>query len=134
MTTDFVPPTSMQEVIDRVVPVLRARGWTRAGEISARGHFECKYRSPVGPCAIGVLLTDEEYQPEMDNADESNGVLALLERYGVLQWGLKIPDFKWLASGLQGCHDQNDEPADMERAFRTFVNFNHLIWPEEIQS
>jgi hypothetical protein len=69
----------------------------------------CMYRGPNGTkCAIGCLITDEEYDPKM----ETYGVSSVLRDYPIA--AIKInedtPDHFFI--GLQGLHD--DIPASLK--------------------
>lgn len=59
---------------------------------------ECLYRGPNGTkCAVGAMITDEEYSPDME---------------GTSVFGLRLPNrlvpFKPILSDLQAIHDKHD--------------------------
>lgn len=105
-----------QEIFDKAVSVIAARNYTRAGRVGRFGvSFRCQYRSPVGPCAIGSLLNDNEVKPEWDE-----------DIYSVFQIFYKLPerirsvgvDF---LSELQYAHDEGITPAQMRQNFIDFA-------------
>ena len=62
-----------QEIFNRVVIHLRKQG--RKSHSSNRlRRDECKYRAPDGLCcAVGCLIDDEHYRPEMEAKPVSGG-------------------------------------------------------------
>lgn len=101
---------TIQEMFDVAYTTLRDRGFTRAGAYLndyADAPFTCQYRSPIGPCAIGALIGDDDYDPEWDeNAEPSYDVCGLLgvENYRVLGF----------ADKLQYAHDSGKTPQRMK--------------------
>lgn len=95
-----------QEAFNIVWNGLKSQGFVRAGT-----RENCAYRdSCERKCAIGWLLTDEEYFPEM----EGLGVRKL-RKYRMLPNRLKSLSTEFL-SYLQVVHDENDTPAHMRSA------------------
>lgn len=90
-----------QEAFDIVVKHLFEQ--KRPSMSCARGRLEmpiCAYRGVEGrKCAIGALISDEEYSPELENRD----VLAL-NRDGALPPSLAGLDIDFLVE-LQAIHD-----------------------------
>jgi hypothetical protein len=86
-----------QQIFDRAVEHLRQQ---RAQSIDPKTSV-CLYRGPDGlKCAIGALIPDELYQPEMEGllADE------IVKRYPTLA-SLFSPDSPSLLNSLQHMHD-----------------------------
>jgi hypothetical protein len=110
-----------QEVFNTAWNALSARGWTRAGiEIKDSvndeyPYFQCRYRSPVGPCALGAVIPDDEYVPEWDT-DRSTTTERICDIVSTLR-GLD----KGFLTGLQSCHDKGRTPLVMEEDFRAFA-------------
>ncbi len=110
-----------QEAFSRVVLHLR-----KQGEPAMDGEV-CKYRSEQGTrCAIGALLTDAEYLPEMEN----NSIRTISHDY-------KLPsldglDIEFLVR-LQRIHDDPlkgaNWVADMEDKARKFARGYDLTMP-----
>ena len=83
-----------QEVFDKVATHLLTQNKKAICPIDGR----CKYRTSEGlKCAAGVMISDEEYSPEM----ESWAVNHLITKYNLE----KIAPFKELLYRLQGIHD-----------------------------
>jgi hypothetical protein len=58
----------------KVYETLRERGFTRAGVLLSDEmgeYFSCRYRSPRGPCAIGIFLPDEAYDARFEGTPAS---------------------------------------------------------------
>lgn len=116
-----------QEVFTKVWTTLQARGFTRAGITTYDGGFRCQYHSPVGPCAIGIFIPDELYDPAMDEQlwqtqlaiERAPELLALAELEYI---GLFFED-------LQSAHDQGVTPRDMEIQLRKFARDYNLEIP-----
>lgn len=119
-----------QEIFTKVYETLRERGFTRAG-ITLRYEdgeevFSCRYRSPVGPCAIGIFITDEEYDSTLEHkeADEAiTGMCAALRK--------PLGEYGWaFFSLLQATHDEGHTPELMEAELRLFAQDHGLEVPE----
>lgn len=130
-----IPETSTpQEVFDFVVNHLYTQGQPAMAGITNDLDW-CTYRSPKGlTCAVGCLLTDQEYKPDF----EKRGIWALAK--GEVEAG--IPTLVNEAGGfyarhvsllmsLQDVHDQTSRPAgkynleDLAEAFkRVAIKYN----------
>ena len=90
-----------QKVFDKVAKHLLTQG-VPATRLTAAGP-ECAYRGDEGrACAMGCLISDEEYDPTMEGGD----VYTLVKKFGVLK------DYNIdLLSSLQDIHDA-DKPCD----------------------
>jgi hypothetical protein len=65
-----------QETFDTIVAHLRQQGQKAEVRIASSETFMCRYRTPQGlKCAVGCLISDEEYQPWM----EGGGISRLLQ-------------------------------------------------------
>ena len=91
-----------QELFNQVVTAIVKQGR------SSHGISGCLYRSPSGlRCAVGHVLRDDEYTPDMEGKEAPN---ILPER---------LVQFSDLLLGLQGAHDDNyDEPDFVDRFIR----------------
>lgn len=103
-----------QEIFDRVVEMLKARNWARAGvlidndgDIELKPFFSCRYRSPVGPCAVGLFITDEEYTPGFEGLSAKEII-----RGGHCK-ALEGADVTFLGD-LQEAHDGSRTPQEMK--------------------
>lgn len=106
--------TSNQQVFDLVVTHLLTQG--RRAEDVAGG---CMYRAPEGmKCAVGFLLPDSEYRPEMEGEAAGSGsyITPVLQRIGV--------DLD-LATSLQIVHDKQ-HPSDWVARLRIVADHYRL--------
>ena len=97
-------PISAQEVFNQSISGIVAQGGPAR---DSRGH--CKYRTDSGrKCAVGQVLTDEEYHLDMDNPKIGGAVhsITLPDRLN--------PHF-YLLEDLQGIHDDTDGDEDLPR-------------------
>ena len=68
-----------QEAFDKMVRHLHKQEWKQS--VDSDGF--CAYRGEYGAmCAVGALITDEEYEPSMD--DENLTAVMLVRRFGLL--------------------------------------------------
>lgn len=90
-----------QTIFDTVV-----RHLGRQGHPAMNGAGRCVYRAPDGSkCAVGCLIPDELYRPEMDTGSECGSSFGV----GSLDEYFKLPDYfapnGGLLSVLQNSHD-----------------------------
>lgn len=118
-----------QDIFKRVVRNLRAQG-RRAVKVDKIGKERCCYRAPDGcKCAIGGLIPDELYDPQMDNLNGSflgMGVRDVLLTVPALValWGVEGDlDIQFLQD-LQFMHDK---ASDLEAAFVNFAAAHALV-------
>lgn len=91
-----------QEAFDTVARWLLRDGFTKSETRDTDGVIWCVYRAPNGnKCAIGVLLPDSEYTPDMENKTPAD-----FERRGCIPESLLGLDTDFLNS-LQECHDSD---------------------------
>jgi hypothetical protein len=96
---DFVSPNSEQEVFDLAVTHLRTQG-RRSIVTALSGRDHCAYRGSDGlKCAIGVMIPDELYSPDMEGAS-----LALSLIVDTLPPAVQKMSMEYLHA-LQMCHD-----------------------------
>lgn len=105
-----------QEIFDAVARHLFAQGKQSVAADAARGGTICMYRTPDGcRCAVGALLTDDEYDLAMEGQS-----VAELAKAGLLP-GRLAGDVPMLEE-LQRAHDRADRPErfkrDVARALR----------------
>lgn len=104
-----------QEAFDKMVAHLRKQGQ------KAQENGACRYRTKGGlMCAVGCLLTDEEYRPGM----EGKGVEHMQHLYGVLQ-DLDPP----LLAEMQDTHDAYAPSHWEERFARTAATYGLVYAP-----
>lgn len=95
--------STLQQIFDRVALHL-----LRQNERSSADWYEhprCMYRGPNGlKCAVGFLIADEAYQPELEGRSVNNmAVLAALEDSGVPV--MTMQQLGHMLLQLQGVHD-----------------------------
>lgn len=112
-----------QEAFAKVYTSLRDRGFTRAGE-TVDGLFRCRYRSPVGPCAAGFFIPDEEYRPEMEGRP-----ITILEREGLLK--SMSPELVKSLYRMQIIHDAALSPEEMQQDYEKFASQHNFPLPTE---
>lgn len=106
-----------QGIFDQVVEHLRDQG---VASINAELGI-CAYRSPEGfKCAIGAVLTDEEYVPSM----EGKSVEGLI-RLG--RFPLRLVPVQNVLNDLQNIHDRYD-PDKWENEFRVAAIHHGLTY------
>jgi hypothetical protein len=120
-----------QAYFDAAVAGLASQGFTRA----VHDGGSCAYRGVGGKkCALGHLIPDERYEPEMEGGVNA-AVRAVLGRDDIED------DFYWF-SKLQNCHDlaytldsetgttrRFDSPNDMKRKLVQFAESEGLSLP-----
>lgn len=91
-----------QEIYDKVKAHLLAQGGP------AMNDGTCVYRSPDGKkCAVGCLITDEAYTPEIENV----AVATIMEKAGLIRGALRqsgiepTPSMLNFLAQLQNVHD-----------------------------
>lgn len=122
----------MQDVFNTVWNTLKARDWKRAvGEDPRDGSEVCCYRSPIGPCAIGIFLSDEV-------ANEYEGKSVEFEDYKIVKGTILEPllstrDGRVFITEIQ---EEHDEPskfglAPLEQRYRNLAREYGLKVPEQ---
>jgi hypothetical protein len=118
--TDFI---SKQETFNLVYRGLAAQGFQQSKAPVNAVMFVCAYRGIEGrKCAVGLIITDQEYGPDM----ECLPVATLWDR------GLSslMPHDRFLLRDLQNAHDIGENP-DMMKALLQAVAAKHdLTVPE----
>jgi len=85
----------------------------------------CAYRGDNGlKCAIGALIPDNEYIPEM----EGNLIIDNFRR-GFIPPSLAGFEDIWLLSSIQSVHD-NEDVSEWENGFRRVAHVYNLIFPD----
>lgn len=103
-----------QEIYDKVCAHL-AQQKTRSRGVMEDGRMDCAYRMPDGRrCAIGALIPDSMYVPEMDNPSdgESSTVGPLFHRYPEVAAYIGHPE---LCRALQAAHDFSEDVYHVRR-------------------
>jgi hypothetical protein len=105
-----------QEIFDTVARHLFAQG-ERAGIVvdydpdEFDEGFACRYRAPGGTvCAVGKLIPDDTYDPEMEGC----GVSLLLDSFGPRLPSWMLDNYE-LLDRLQMVHDQKSHWVDDKR-------------------
>lgn len=117
-----------QEVFDKIVTHLRAQGKKSLG---ATG-IACKYRGVDGlRCAVGCLLSDDEYQPWMDDSTSAGGgsigkVMETLFHSNPSLYA-KLKPHGHLLAEMQGLHDASD-PFVWEQRFEQVAKTHCLVY------
>ena len=88
-----------QDIFDMAVTSVIAQGRPSVTLDDAGTPDRCAYRGPDGArCAVGWLITDEEYKPEMEGCDVSQ-----LNRQGLLP--SRLADHVDMLMEVQSAHD-----------------------------
>ena len=115
---------ALQQAFNKAYLGLKAQGFER----SHKGGSGCRYRGPDGKkCAIGHMIPDEHYRPEM----EGGSVCFIAESYPeALPVGLRGIPAQHALHRLQRCHDQASNPEDMKRRLVNYAEDWELTVPE----
>lgn len=102
----------------------------KSAETDEKGLFRCKYRGPNGlKCAIGILIPDEEYNPEWEgkcvNTQNLSEGMPIAAACGISRADV---DF---ARSLQHVHDLFDV-CDWRNQLKLFRSSWNLVWPENL--
>ena len=118
-----------QEIFDTVLAHLRAQGVASVGD-GPIGCLTCMYRTPSGlMCAVGCLIPDEIYTPDMEGED----AYYVVRRY-LIPAGLIGDESDPLLADLQWAHDTRmpREPAqslaDWEQHMSAIASRHGLIY------
>lgn len=118
-----------QEIFTKVYETLRERGFTRAGvqllDEEGEPYFTCKYRSPVGPCAIGIFIEDAEYSESFEGTPAAD---AIDQMCAVLRDPLKQHGSLFFYE-LQEAHDNGKTPELMQEHLNEFAAIHNLEIP-----
>lgn len=122
------PFTTLQAIFDHVARVLSDRGWTRALDPQTG---LCRYRSPVGPCAIGACIPDTLYDPGLESLgsiesgceDQSPLLSDIVDKVFAFD---DRDEMIVVLNYLQIDHDQGHTPDLMRRYFRKFAERYNL--------
>lgn len=114
---------ALQQAFNKAYLGLKAQGFERSHENEA-----CLYRGPDGKkCAIGHVIPDEHYRPEM----EDGSVFYIAQRCPeALPVGLRGMPAQRALHRLQRCHDQALDPEDMQRRLVHYAEDWGLTVPE----
>lgn len=115
---------ALQQVFDKAYLGLKAQGFERSHE-----NATCLYRGPDGKkCAIGHVIPDEHYRPEMEGCS-----VLYITRWcrEALPVGLRGMPAQLALYRLQRCHDQARDPEDMQRRLVHYAEDWELTVPEE---
>lgn len=94
------PIYTSQSIFDKVATHL----FTQGVQSKSPTNRKCLYRGPNNTsCAVGCLIPDELYEPEMDADYGANAIEAVLDVYPELEF---LRQFRSLLSQLQGVHDR----------------------------
>ena len=107
-------PKTLQEIFDIVAEHLMQQG-RRSDKDST-----CRYRGPDGlKCAAGILISDEEYHPDMEERSWSTLSFA----------GIAPREFRREIESLQIIHDTH-HPGNWKEELRYFAEQNNLKMPK----
>lgn len=111
-----------QEAFNKIWNGLQSQDWQR----SFRDDETCAYRGFGGlKCAIGHLISDEDYSPEMESVSVS-----ALKRMGLLPKNLQEIDINFLLN-CQVQHDLARSAYCLRHGLRRIADQYGLIAPEE---
>lgn len=110
-----------QEAFNKAFVGLYKQGFERSKDDVA-----CRFRDPFGrKCAIGQLLTDEQYSV----IGENNSIYAPLDFFPEVFGGLS----EFFVGDLQYAHDSSDNPQEMEEKLRRVARQYDLTVPTREQ-
>lgn len=113
-----------QEIYDRVCAHL-AQQKVQSRITDEDGVGKCLYRGPNGTsCAIGCLITDEEYDPKMDIGD-GTGVYGMMDFYPHIATKFGRENRLFL-DALQQAHDDCYKPEDIKATLMVIAEINEL--------
>lgn len=144
-----------QSAFDRAVAGLAKQGWIKSSD-SPNSHLAggCRYRlktedGVMVACAIGQLLTDEQYRPWMDQGqagsigtilapltcpDETDAERGQLENARYMEEALALPagwkerdQLLEFMTALQNAHDESSGPASMRNKLRVVATRYNLV-------
>lgn len=119
-----------QEAFNKSVAGLASQGFTKSFSMVEGYKYgeaaSCLYRNGDKRCAIGWLITDEEYLVEF----EGYGVDHILSESYELK-SIRDLDERFLER-LQMCHDESESPEDMKKRLRAFAGAHNLELPKEL--
>jgi len=118
-----------QEVFDQSVDGIIAQG----GPSKGTDGVSCMYRGDnERSCGVGILITDEEYKPEMDDPDIGTSVSAIFGR-GLLP--KRLEGNLALLTALQQCHDNMGGDSDWTQYLcqvKEVAERYNLIWTPRV--
>lgn len=119
---------SAQEIFDKVVIALRKQGKKSMDNSTSEGNI-CRYRDRSGnKCAIGHLLSDEEYRSSMEGNSVRSLVSFCLVSSATIAWMKPHLD---LLIALQSIHDSQDGPEMWENKWEKLAKKNGLAVPPQ---
>ena len=109
-----------QEIFDTVRDHLLKQGVKSQTDLG--GPVQCMYRGPGGlKCAVGCLITDEEYLPEMEGTD--------IDKLDLEFFNLEhLGSYMYLIADLQDCHDHY-EPSSWAKRLQEIAEHHGLKSP-----
>lgn len=108
---------TQQEIFTTVVKHLLTQNKTSIDE----KHISCLYRGPNGlKCAVGILITDDEYSEEM----ECKSVDVLIDENLLPE---RLIEHSYFLQQLQKIHDSG-QPKDWEVRLRMLCKTHKLKW------
>ena len=117
---------SAQEIFDKVVIALRKQGKKSMDNTMQDGNI-CRYRDYRGnKCAIGHLLSDEEYRPSMEGNSVRSLISFRLVSDATIEWMKPHLD---LLIALQAIHDSVGGPQMWENKWEKLAKKNGLTVP-----
>lgn len=114
-----------QEIFDRVWRHFVTEGNPR----SVNDGGGCFYRNNSGGrCAVGLLIPDAEYSPDLDTHEDGTSVLQMLQRPTCPPSIAALREHAELLSELQYAHD-NHHQHELAAALRCVAESNRLTVP-----
>jgi hypothetical protein len=114
ITLATLPQATAQQVYDQVKAHLLKQGKKSTNPIVL---MECLYRAPGGlKCAAGCLISDEEYNPQMEGRPWRS----------LITIKLTPSDHELLITELQYVHDDHD-PEEWAQQLKDLANRHNLI-------
>lgn len=119
-------------VFNHVMRGFAAQGWRRS--LSKTG--ACRYRGEGGcKCAIGHLIPDSRYSPDIEGNGISERVISSLFSWvdpGSVRLRVWQDNMKWL-DALQSAHDNAVSDVALRPVMVEFAHDHGLKWPEDVE-
>ena len=121
-----------QEIFDKVAPHLFTQG-CRSSADAADFFASCLYRGPNGmSCAVGVLIPDELYDPEMETITITNLVNDDEGGWNLPSWMKEKVEFLTSLQVTHDCPGNWESTADMQQELRK-VAANYKLSPAVLE-
>lgn len=109
---------SRQEQFEIAVRGIAAQGWQRSIRGTDEKFATCVYRGPIGKCALGQLMRDEDYSTEYDNNCSTATVLSEFGVERVDDYNVLLIDSDYaFYTNMQRAHDGSSVTDGIHKAY-----------------